>query len=104
MVAEETALQVHNRAQSRAAQTFSIIEAKSSSPSSEPAADPIDQSTESVMSPRSAHASTRATDEIAIHDNLHNFSELAIARALLKLQGYRVYVGSRYVTVTPPKG
>ena len=40
--------------------------------------------TESVMSPRSAHASTRATDEIAIHDNLHDFSELAIARALLK--------------------
>ena len=36
------------------------------------------------MPPRSAHASTRATDEIAIHDNLHDFSELAIARALLK--------------------
>jgi len=66
MVAEETALQVHTRAQSRAAQTFSIIEATSSSPSSEPTADPIDQSTESVMPPRSSHASTRATDEIAI--------------------------------------
>jgi len=84
MVAEETALQVHNRAQSRAAQTVSIIEATSSSPSSEPTADPIDQSTESVMPSRSAHASTRATDEIAIHDNLLNFFEMAIARALLK--------------------
>jgi len=30
------------------------------------------------------HTSTRATDEIAIRDNLHDFSELAIARALLK--------------------
>jgi len=36
------------------------------------------------MSPRSAHVSTRATDEIVIHDNLHDFSELTIARALLK--------------------
>jgi len=84
MVAEETALQVHTRAQSWAAQTVSIIEATSSSPSPEPTADPIYQPTESVMPPRSAHASTRATDEIAIHDNLHDFSELEIARALLK--------------------
>jgi len=36
------------------------------------------------MPPRSAHASTRATDEIAFQDNLHDFSELAIARAFLK--------------------
>jgi len=73
MVAEETALQVHTHAQSQAARTVSIIEATSSSPSSERTADPIDQSTESVIPPRSAHASTRATDEIAIHDNLHDF-------------------------------
>ena len=84
MVAEETALQVHTRAQSRTAQAVSIIEATSSSPSSEPTADPIDQSTESVMSPRSAHTSTGATDEIAIHDSVHDFSELTIAQALLK--------------------
>jgi len=70
MVAEETALQVHTRAQSQAAQTVSIIEATSPSPSSEPTADPIDQSTESVIPPRSAHASTSATDEIAIHDTV----------------------------------
>jgi hypothetical protein len=84
MVAEETALQVHTRAQSRAAQTVSIIEATTSSPSPEPTADPINQPTESVMPPRSAHASTRATDEIEVHDNLHDFAELSIARALLK--------------------
>jgi len=84
MVAEETALQVHTRAQSRAAQTVSIIEAASSSPCPDPTADPIDQFTESVMPPRSAHTSTRTTDEIAIHDNLDDLSELAIARALLK--------------------
>jgi len=86
MVAEETALQIHTRAQSRAAQTVSIIEATraSSSPSLDPTADPIDHSTESVMPPRSAHASTRATDEITIRDNLHDFSILAISRALLK--------------------
>ena len=84
MVAEETTLQVHTRAQSRAAQTVSIIEAASSSPCPDPTADPIDQFTESVMPPRSAHTSARATDEITIHDNLDDFSELVIARALLK--------------------
>jgi len=62
MVAEETALQVHSRAQSRAAQTVSIIEATSPSPCSEPTADPINQPTESVMLPRSAHESTHATN------------------------------------------
>jgi len=41
MVAEETALQVHTRAQLRAAQTVSIIEATSASPSPEPTADTI---------------------------------------------------------------
>ena len=45
MIAEETALQVHTRAQSRAAQTVSIIGAISSSPSPEPTADPIKQPT-----------------------------------------------------------
>jgi len=33
---------------------------------------------------RSVHALTRATDEIALHDNLTDVSELAITRALLK--------------------
>ena len=85
MVAEETALQVHARIQSWAAQTVSIIEATSSNPPPEPTVDPINQPTESVMPPRFAHASIQcATDAIAIHDNLHDFSELAIARALLK--------------------
>jgi len=74
MVAEETALQVHTRTQSQAAQTGLIIEVTSSSPSPEPTADTINQPTESVMPTRSAHASTRATDEISIHDNLHDFS------------------------------
>ena len=66
MVAEETALQVHTRAQSRAAHTGSIIEATSLSPSPEPTVDPINQPTESVMPTRSARASTRATNEISI--------------------------------------
>jgi len=84
MVAEETALQVYTRAQSQAAQAVSIIESPPSSPSLDPTPDPVDQSTDSVIPPRSAHASTRATDEISIHDNLHDFSQLEIVRALLK--------------------
>jgi len=42
MVAEGIALQVQTRAQSRAAQTVSIIEATSSSPSPDSTDDPID--------------------------------------------------------------
>jgi len=73
------------RVQARAAQAVpTIIEPAPSSPSQDLITKPIEHLTESVMPSRSDQASTSTTDEITIQNNIIHFSELAIARALLK--------------------
>jgi len=89
LVSEETALQFNTRVQARAAQAVpTIIEPVPSNPPQDLTKKFVEYPTvtESAMPSQSAHASTvtRATNKIVIHNNFTDFSELAIARALLK--------------------
>ena len=86
LVAEENALQVHTRAQTRAAEAAQVITA-----STPLTCDSDDQTKELIEipvvttdPPSTKYGSTRATHEISLHDDLANHTELAIARALLR--------------------
>jgi len=83
---EENALQVHTRAQARAAAAAQVI--ADPTPLTLDSDDQTEKSTEiSVMTkdpPSTKYGSTHATDEITLHDDLAAHTEFAIARALLR--------------------
>jgi len=85
LVAEEITLHIHMRGQTRAADAENVLD------------DPIiltapsnDQTQKSVQisviptNVSSIHASTRATDEIALHDDLTDHNKIAITWAFLR--------------------
>jgi len=85
LVAEEIALHIHMRGQTRAADAAKVLD------------DPIiltvpsdDQTKKSVQisviptNVSSIHASTRATDDIALHEDLTDHNKIAITRAFLR--------------------
>ena len=85
LVADETVLHIHRRAQTRDATVATALD------------DPIipivsaddqpERSIQKQVTPTNmplAHASTRATDEVALQDNLTDHNKLVIARAFLR--------------------
>lgn len=69
MVAEETALQVHTRAQTRAVEAFQTVDEPTSvNPLDDQTKKSVEMPNEPAVTLSSTHGSTSPADKIALHD------------------------------------